>query len=65
MIDPFMTLDEFVDVSVIHPLRYHCEPAWSQIHTEKWQDVLVSEVPPNDDLSAELLGNVVGMNISP
>jgi hypothetical protein len=45
-------LDELVDVTVIHPFRYHRKPLLPRIHTKEWENVWVLEVLPGSGLSA-------------
>jgi hypothetical protein len=45
-------LDELVDVTVVHPFRYHRKPLLPRIHTKEWENVWVLEVLPGSGLSA-------------
>ena len=54
-IDSIKFLHEFVDIALVHPLGYHRKTMLFQIHTEQWEDIRVSEMPPRNSLSTEFL----------
>ena len=48
-------LNEFVDVSIFHPLGNHRKPVFTHRHPKQWYDVWMPKVFPGDSLSAEPL----------
>ena len=56
-----MCLNKVVDVSIRHPVRYHCELGLRHSHPYQWQNIRMVECFPCDNLLAELLQRILSV----
>ena len=61
-IDVWMCLHKFHDVSIYHPLRYHCELSLSHRHTYQRQHIWMPKVFPHHHLLAEPLRRTLSVH---
>jgi hypothetical protein len=54
-------LQKIVDVSIVHPLRYHDKPILGHRHTQQGQHIRMTKGPPRHNLSTKpLYGSLIG-----